>query len=77
MCHQLKKSWLQPFGNRKVLFLWNSCIGWQQWILTTILKRKEVCMLAFIEFVPQEKCLKCCSSMTVLGHTQVCAPQRP
>jgi hypothetical protein len=25
------------------------------------------------EFVPHINCLKCCSSMTTLGHTQMCA----
>jgi hypothetical protein len=34
-------------------------------------------MLAFIEFVPTEKYLKCCSSIMTLGHTQVGAPKRP
>lgn len=29
-------------------------------------------MHAFIERVLQERCLKCCSSMTTLGCTQVC-----
>lgn len=30
-------------------------------------------ILTFVESVPQEKCKKCCSSMTVLGCTHVCA----
>ena len=38
---------------------------------------KGAWMLDFVIFIQQEKCLKCCSSMTMLGHTQVCTPQRP
>jgi len=34
-------------------------------------------MLAFVEFISQEKCLKCYFSMTVLDCAQVCTPQMP
>lgn len=34
-------------------------------------------MLTFVEFIPQEKCLQCCYSTAMPGHTQACALQKP
>ena len=75
VCCQLEKSWLRTFSMKKLLFLWTSWLGEQQWTPTTMLKHKEVWMLAFIKSVPQEKYPNCCSSTTMLGHTQMCTPQ--
>lgn len=34
-------------------------------------------MLTSVAFIPQEKCLQYCYSTAMLGHTQVCAPEKP
>lgn len=60
MCNQQKKSWLQPFWRRKLLFLSPSCTGIWQWTLTA---NHKVWMQAFVKHVPQEKRKKCFSSI--------------
>lgn len=54
---------------RQVSFLWISSLRRQQWNLTSISKHQGVWKVTSVEFVPQQKCLNCWSSMTS-GHTQ-------
>jgi hypothetical protein len=62
--HQLKNLW---FDIRKALFLWTSCLRWQLWTPTPILKQ-EIRMFAFVDFVPHGKYTQRCSSTTMPGH---------
>ena len=42
----------------------------------SIWKDQELRMLAFVQFVPQQKCLQCCHSATWPGSMQQCSQQR-
>jgi hypothetical protein len=64
---------LQSFGMRKVLLLYTACVEQQYWTLTAVLEHQEVWMVAFVEFVPEEKCLKSFSCMTTRQAAHVCA----
>ena len=67
MCHQQVK-WLQSEDEKGVI-LGNLLLRGQQSTLTAIWKHYWMCVLAFVMFVPQEECWKCCSFMAVPDHT--------